>query len=446
MLAKMKREESSLFKEHEAAYEVYLEVPEMHPSYEDKYSRFLQSYKKKYNTTEESEHMTKMWHKYWKLCIDSIKSKEWKKKRKDLIEKCRLEARSSTETVPVEQPKPQVQAVPTTPATPVPKTLSSAQILMEIQDISSQPVDDFSVGGALDILDVLSDKMGEIGPTIKRLVEHVKIYGLKNKKAMDLICESQNVLTLNLAFERILNLCQSLNAEQTSYCKKGIAWGLQLIKYAKNFKEGETTPKKQDAKGTGKSKKAVRFDLNLFAQQTYNQDSNWIYSTLEESLEYVYGAKPDSDLVKQMFANISAIHLNMSASTPYLMGGAAAASLSNNLGIVSHTEQHTGTVPMTPQIPHASPATFATPAHLRPPPTPYNNAPITSQKPPLPSSNSATSFTNAPSFPSYTENTLAFTNPPPPPSTDKAPNPPVSDSTSRNVIDAIMSLAKGKSN
>ncbi|RXG51376.1 hypothetical protein Avbf_11659 [Armadillidium vulgare] len=98
MLARMKREESELFKEHGAAYEVYLEVPEMHNNYEDKYERFLASYKKKYNTTNESEHMTKMWQKYWKLCIENIKSKDWKRKRRELLEKYKLEASVSQST------------------------------------------------------------------------------------------------------------------------------------------------------------------------------------------------------------------------------------------------------------------------------------------------------------------------------------------------------------
>ncbi|KAL7632477.1 UNVERIFIED_CONTAM: hypothetical protein RMT77_017190 [Armadillidium vulgare] len=327
----------------------------MHNNYEDKYERFLASYKKKYNTTNESEHMTKMWQKYWKLCIENIKSKDWKRKRRELLEKYKLEA-SVSQSTSLDSNKDRSMS-----KTPPPKslnsekekslTMSSAEVVAAIAEISRQPLDNFTVEGAVSLLEEISESLGDIKDPANILLSSIRTMGLNKKAAMSLISKEENILLMNIIFEKILLLSQAVPAPKVEFFKKGIAWGLHLIKYAKDFKEEDKIV----------SDTTVRFDLNLFAQQTYNHEPNWILETLEQSLEYVYGAKPSSDILKQMFANVSAIHMNMASNTPYLMSGSSTASgLPNNPnpGIVTSQIEAIkpsvstfSSIPLTPLIP-----------------------------------------------------------------------------------------------
>ncbi|XP_064092652.1 uncharacterized protein LOC135205676 [Macrobrachium nipponense] len=71
-------------KEQERELELYINSPEFHPEYEQKYSIFMEQYKVQYPERSDMEHSNNLWEEFWKELITLLLQEEYDTKKQDL--------------------------------------------------------------------------------------------------------------------------------------------------------------------------------------------------------------------------------------------------------------------------------------------------------------------------------------------------------------------------
>ena len=129
-------EEKALRKEHNDEYNVFIEVPEMHPDYECKYEQFITCYREQTAGAEvDSEMEEKLWTTYWLQELEKVKAAEWSVKRKQLVEKYKKVFQEKKKIV---KEAVKVSTENTTPEV-VSKSLKSDSVLMQSLAFADDP-------------------------------------------------------------------------------------------------------------------------------------------------------------------------------------------------------------------------------------------------------------------------------------------------------------------
>ena len=346
------QEEKSLRAEHDQEYSVFLEVPEMHPDYEEKYEEFITNYLKENGRDANEE---EAWMAHWPTILEKIKQSEWEAKRKVLVEKYKkvLMQKKLKNTPPVE---PVVTAAPRDPdpvisdsvlmqslafvkssnekdkklldfpinlnlnlpsklskvpeifsskssilddcngSSPVAKAATSnSNTLDKISPSSNKNINqDSDISRAYDILEQLTGSLGILGPALRGLISMAKEKGTTTKEAMEIFIDTDNITLMKMSVEKFKTQLKSASQTQHAKLIKGIAIADELIKYAEK--------RVRDSKSNA--------DLELIARATLGKKPSDILDFIKNSFAFEGKTVTNDDLSK-MYLTVSTLHLGM---------------------------------------------------------------------------------------------------------------------------------------
>lgn len=272
-------EERTLRSDLEQEYTVFLDMPEMHPYYEDVLELFARMFARQPDGDDD-----KVWMKCWKKKLDHFKEQEWKIKRKALIEKheqMKITAKSRTENT----------------------KRGHEDIAHELSENSS--MDDncppFCVGEALSYLEKVQDTVGVLAPPLRRLVRLAREAGTDTGDAMRVVTSSDNAALLRLCQDKLARQVPSAPSHKALLLRKASKIASQLIDHAQltvtNFKIAK--------------ERLENIDLKTMAKGTLGMAPADVIKVIKTKLGFEFIDFIAKEDFNNIFTKISSFHFKM---------------------------------------------------------------------------------------------------------------------------------------
>lgn len=289
-------EEKALREELDDIYAAYIDVPEMHPSYSEKYNEFLKT-RGSTGFVSEAE-----WAEYWRTELEQMKKKELTVKKEPIIANYK-KMLASKATV-----RSNVDSVPTAIKADVPvSTVSSHSDESDHHTSVTKLSTDYSVLDSFVILEGVTNHIGLLGAALKSLIDLARNAGSTTKKAFDLLLQDDNVTLMKLCISKLRSELVQATPPFSLQLNRGVEHAEKLLKFAAEQvkKVMEVVPHNGDY-GLG---------LQAIAKATEGQSSSYILNFIKYSLD-LQGAVYDKKDLNELFLAVSSLHFETSLNAP----------------------------------------------------------------------------------------------------------------------------------
>ncbi|XP_068211219.1 uncharacterized protein [Palaemon carinicauda] len=329
-----------LKREHERERKLYLELPEVHPEYEEKYRVFLEQYKTHYPGRNDADHRNKLWMLFWKELVSSMLETAYKKKREILeVEYFRSHGneQSETETSSLKRKAPSDgrgsnkyprseefdQSRPGTSSsnvTPLSQGVSSGNVQTTrhynqgVSSLSSSQPSSFpsassaisqlnsstcvAIPQAVAVINEVCDYLGELGPAIRVVLQKVHAVNMDPLQTGKIFTDSDNAMILKIAASKM----KEVSEKYTSPIKEKLALACYQAKQLLELPASLHQAQKKPHHG---------LDIKKVARATFDKDPAFIVQFIKNALLYEGVENPSQDDISDIFVTITNTHFSM---------------------------------------------------------------------------------------------------------------------------------------
>ncbi|XP_068214792.1 uncharacterized protein [Palaemon carinicauda] len=340
------RAEEELKTDLEADYQVFLEVPEVHPEYGTYYQMFIDQFSKRYG--DDPVRCKELWEAFWPEIIAEKQEQEWKIKRAVLIKQFQIQSHASknshkkfkgdtsraSQTVKVrssvvedcqdsdieciditsdcveanhlEKSSPvNIVSVKNSVKMPSPfygknsescTVRSSSLPSMNNESSKESVAQNSSLLQSLQLLDDTSDALGDIfGSILRRVINKIREHEDTKETAKFLNNkDTKKLLTwVSAKLKRLSAVAVGAEKEKLAQCSN----------IAKNLVDyGVENPRTEMYGG---------LDLRQVAEATYDKAITTTFGIIKETLRFAGVPNPSEEIVNKMFGEVSSLHLEM---------------------------------------------------------------------------------------------------------------------------------------
>lgn len=330
---KMLAAEDDLKREHDRELKLYIEMPEVHPEYEQKYSIFIDQYRRQFPGRHDMNHSDKLWRVFWKELVTGILQEEYQKKREGLriefmhpvLNKQEAKPSASTKRKSTDERydhKGKKSQRIDEQLTNVNKgrsmqsrNMDRAGLLQALQD--SEDVD---MREALDLLQEISPDLGILGPAVKLLMEKIRSSWSNKKEVNALLQDKDNGMVLQMVSEKAKSLSErSAPGPYTLKLELASMQALKLINYHQPVHKEEKLHDfdvNKVAHGLEVNNISHGLDVNKVARATYNKDPAYIIQFIKNALLFEGIKNATNDDVTDIYVAVTSAHFAMAYSKP----------------------------------------------------------------------------------------------------------------------------------
>ena len=325
-------------REHEREQKLYLELPEVHPEYEEKYKVFLNQYKTHYPGRDDSDHCKKLWMLFWKELVSSMLETAHKKKR-ELLDKEYMKAQEEQAEMAEPTPKRKAlsdgkgsskypraedfdQARPGRSSDSMNTTSkSTAQMtpshydqgiasLSSRQSASSLPGTHaaasklsqtsikFSIPQAVAVISEMCNFLGELSPAVKLVMNKVKEVNMDPMKTAAVFTDKDNAMIMKIIAGKLKELSEKYPSPNKEKLVLASFHSLQLLELPTTAVDVQKKP-------------YHGLDLTKVARATFDKDPAFIVQFIKNALLYEGVADPSQNDISDIFVKITNIHFTM---------------------------------------------------------------------------------------------------------------------------------------
>ncbi|XP_064110440.1 uncharacterized protein LOC135218215 [Macrobrachium nipponense] len=329
--------EEELKADHKADYQIFLEVPEVHPEYGTYYQMFMDQFSKRYG--DDPARCKELWEAFWPEIIEEKQEKEWRIKRAVLIKQFQIQFRGN---------KNSLKKMKSDKNTDSPDVKTSGVTDLTISDLAASDISHSCVKeNGVEILSMDS-------ASVKN---SVSVSSNQNDKHMELYSGSTSLVTKSEWADKNSSISQSLQLLEDTSDALGDIFGSilrRVIKKIKEFKDPQELSKFLKNKDTkkllswvsGKLKRlsamavgnekerlvqsgniarnlseygvegtqSTRYgglDLRQVAAATYDKAISTTIGIIRETLRFSGDPNPSDEVVNKVFGEVSSLHLEM---------------------------------------------------------------------------------------------------------------------------------------
>ena len=188
-------EEKKLKAEHEEEYKVYIDLPEMHPAYENTFGVFINQH------FDRSKNQDSQWTSFWSKQVEDFKTKEWDEKKKLLVTRYRraLAAKKAATTAAASLEDKIVSPV-------VEQSCNAAVSLKSGEGSVNTGLENFNVRSAVSAIREIVGDIGYLGAALTAVLEVVEKHGFTTMEAFDVFEDTDNYTLMTLCTKKLEKL------------------------------------------------------------------------------------------------------------------------------------------------------------------------------------------------------------------------------------------------
>ncbi|KAF2354359.1 hypothetical protein FHG87_014890 [Trinorchestia longiramus] len=356
-------EEKELRAEHEQEYNVFKEVPEMHPEYEAKYELFMTCYRQRMVGSQSDPDLEEsVWNAYWAEELEKLKQKEWEAKRKELVTKYKkvLNKKKKTTADVAERISSETSVAGTSMLDN--DSMSSDSVLMQSLAFATnaaesdvfaktssliEPVlrkNSFSFEKAFRVIEDLCDSLGILGTALKGFLGIAKDKNMNTPEGLKIFTDADNVALFKMVIERWRGQLKSSPTQSISErLQEGIKAAENVLQEAQQrlntheppvtihpvasvvtsraatstmrtsgpvVGQASATPDKKNSTTTGKII-MDDIDMDSIARATLGKNPGEVLNFINNTLAYD-GKSVNNEELTAIYLSISALHMSMS--------------------------------------------------------------------------------------------------------------------------------------
>ncbi|XP_064092448.1 uncharacterized protein LOC135205603 isoform X2 [Macrobrachium nipponense] len=332
-----------LKREHERERKLYLELPEVHPEYEEKYRVFLDQYKTHYPGRNDAEHRNKLWMLFWKELVSSMLETAYKKKREILeMEYLRSQGgeQSEVETSSLKRKAPSDSGKGSSkfprseefdqsrPGTSSGNMVSLSQGLTSsnvqttrshysqgASSLSSQPSaflgasssssqfsqtssSSVSVPQAVAIINEVCECLGDLSPAIRLVLQKIHAVNMDPLLTGKVFTDSDNAMIMKIAAAKMKEASEKYTSPIKEKLVLASYQAMQLLEMPAAMPPAQKKP-------------YHGLDIQKVARATFDKDPAFIVQFIKNALLYEGVENPSQDDISDIFVTITNTHFSM---------------------------------------------------------------------------------------------------------------------------------------
>ncbi|XP_047492474.1 uncharacterized protein LOC125041504 [Penaeus chinensis] len=224
IMKQLERAEEDMKNDLVSEYQVFQEVPEIHPQFEEVHDMFTEEYKSKFGDVLDSELCDTIWKKFWKEVLQEKQESEYQEKLEVLRQQYKALDLEKSITNPS---KDGCKASENS-------TVTSLQGQSKGSDISCMNADlvKCSLLQAFALLEELSEFLGIFAPAMKMLMEEVVKLGVSSKEALEVLSTDDNNILIKMVSHKLLCLSKAVESPLGDKLLEGSTETLKLLQYS----------------------------------------------------------------------------------------------------------------------------------------------------------------------------------------------------------------------
>lgn len=303
----LEKAEKDLKNELMSEYQVFLEMPEIHPQFQEVRDMFMEEYQRKFGDVEDLELRDTIWTKFWEEVLQEKQESEWREKLEILRKQCKaLESTAdpSKESDIVTEQTGQLESFSSHEKLCNMKSQRSEQSVMlppsrEKENISGMDENlvKCSLLQAFAILEELSEFLGIFGPAMKMLMQEVVKLGVSSKEALEVLSNEDNNILIKTVAHKLLSLSKAVESPLSDRLLEGSTETLKLLKFSVLQLEVK------------KSYNGV--DIEAVAKSSHKKDVSSTIEMIKNSLRESGVDNYSAEDINQIYLAVSQQHLDM---------------------------------------------------------------------------------------------------------------------------------------
>lgn len=331
--------EEELKADHKADYQIFLEVPEVHPEYGTYYQMFMDQFSKRYG--DDPARCKELWEAFWPEIIEEKQEKEWKIKRAVLIKQFQIQFHGN---------KNAVKKMKSDKSTESPNVKTSGITDLKVSDlagsdISHQSVKEngveisssrefASVKNSASVPSNQNDKHMELHSGSTSLVTKLEESADKNSsffQSLQLLEDTSDALgdIFGSILRRVIKKTKELKDPQemskflkNKDTKKLLSWVSGKLKRLSVMAVGAERERLVQSSDMAKNlaeygvegaqnKRYGGLDLRQVAAATYDKAIPTTLGIIKETLRFNGDPNPSNEVVNKVFGEVASLHLEM---------------------------------------------------------------------------------------------------------------------------------------
>lgn len=238
-MKQLERAEEDLKNNLVSEYQVFQEVPEIHPQFEEVHDMFMEEYKGKFGDVVDSELCETIWKKFWKEVLQGKQESECQEKLEVLRKQYKALDLEKSITDPS---KDGCKASENSRATSLQGQSNNIHDIISSEksqkdkgsDISGMNADlvKCSLLEAFTLLEELSEFLGIYAPAMKMLMEEVVKLGVSSKEALEVLSTDDNNILIKMVSYKLLSLSKAVESPLSDKLLEGSTETLKLLQYS----------------------------------------------------------------------------------------------------------------------------------------------------------------------------------------------------------------------
>ncbi|KAK7015917.1 hypothetical protein SK128_028175 [Halocaridina rubra] len=287
--------EEELKNDHTAFYQLFLDIPEVHPDYSLHYVQFKTEYNKRFGN--EPENFKKLWDVYWYEVIQQKQEEDWDLKIRVLIRQ--YQVKSSYEEKAQEKRQSGLKMQYNSISSDEESSGSNKESKWKNIVVDGSSPNNIPLSHSLELLENVCDSLGDIfGSVLKRVIKKIN-ESTNTEDIISFLSNKDTVKLLKWAAGKLKVLGVDAEGAQKNKLLSCSNIALKLIIYG--------------IEGTWNANHN-RLDIEKIAISTFNKDIPTTLSIIEESLKLCGIESPTRRIVNSVFSQVSSHHVKMALS------------------------------------------------------------------------------------------------------------------------------------
>lgn len=278
-------------------YQVFQEVPEIHPQFEEVHDMFLEEYRRKFGNVEDSELSDTIWKKFWKEVLQEKQESECQEK----LEALRKQYKVLNLEKSIDPSRDACNAIENSAVISLKGQSDSTTTLSDTENIScvNEDLVKCSLLQAFALLEELSEFLGIFAPAMKMLMEEVVKLGVSSQEALEVLSNDDNNILIKTVSHKLLSLSKAVESPLSDRLLEGSTETLKLLQYSLMSPEGK------------KSVSAV--DIKAVAKSSHGKDVSSTLEMIKKSLNESGINDYSAEDVHQIYLAVSHQHFDMAS-------------------------------------------------------------------------------------------------------------------------------------